>query len=225
MNVPQSLHSLVFAAVSIFLCTANIHADSATWKLNPDDGDWNSANNWSAGGPPNGPSDTAFFGLSNRTDLFLTGNTEVNGITYNANASAFTLTNLASILTISGAGITNNSGIMQNFVVENHLNGASFRFTNSAVAGSLTTFTNKGGAGMGMFGGITEFFDTSTADHATVINNGGAISGAFGGFTNFWGKSSAGNGLFIVQEAQPIMLSEPAFDSLMRRAQVTAPLW
>ena len=148
MYIPRKLHSFLLAAGLILFCTTNIRASSATWKVNPDDGDWNSANNWSAGGPPNGPNDTAFFGMSNRTDLFLTAaNTEVNGITYNADASAFTLTNLAFTLTISGVGVTNNSGTMQNFVVENRLNGGFFRFTNSATAGNLTTFTNRGADG------------------------------------------------------------------------------
>ena len=71
---------------------------------------------------------------------------------FNAGASAFTITvgpgvfPLFPELTISGVGITNNSGIAQNFVTAVDgmgLNGF-IKFTNSATAGSLTVFTNNG---------------------------------------------------------------------------------
>jgi hypothetical protein len=36
----------------------NVHADSATWNLNPATNDWNTANNWTPATVPNGPADT-----------------------------------------------------------------------------------------------------------------------------------------------------------------------
>ncbi len=60
---------------------------------------------------------------------------------FNPGASAFTITSPFFVdFTISGVGITNNSGITQNFV-----SGPTvINFLNSATAGSLTHFTNTG---------------------------------------------------------------------------------
>ena len=213
----------------LLLSTPNSsQAGSATWLASPATGDWNTATNWTAGGPPNGPSDTAFFATSNTTGVSISAETEVDGIVFNSGASAFTITVSASstantTLTISGVGISNNSGIAQNFVtaVNGIGNFGTIAFTNSATAGSGTVFTNNGStggrsgtiqflntstAGNGTFtnnsatvsgegGGFTQFFDTSTAGNSTFTNNGGA-SGAGPGATLFFGSSTAGNGIF-----------------------------
>jgi autotransporter-associated beta strand protein len=100
---------------------------------------------------------------------------------------------------ISGTGITNNSGITQNFVTA--VDGAGERglisFTNSATAGSMTAITNNGATVSGERGGFTDFLDTSTAGSATINNNGGAVSGANGGFTEFFNTSTAGSATLI----------------------------
>ena len=186
------------------LSTQTSQAGSATWLASPATGDWNTATNWTAGGPPNGPSDTATFASSSMTSVSISASpTEVNGIVFNAGASAFTITanppHILSPLTISGVGITNNSGITQNFVTA--VNGADgnfglISFTNSATAGSLTAFTNKGSAFAGVTGGETSFLNTSTAGNGTFTNDGGAVSGASGGFTEFNSSSTAGNATF-----------------------------
>ncbi len=66
---------------------------------------------------PNGPADTAIFGASNTTGLSLSANTEVDGIVFTPGASSYTISvasfGPAFTLTISGAGITNNSGAAQ----------------------------------------------------------------------------------------------------------------
>ena len=65
---------------------------------------------WTAGGPPNGSADTATFATSNITGVSISAFTEVNGIVFNAGASAFTITvSTTKQLTISGTDITNNS--------------------------------------------------------------------------------------------------------------------
>jgi hypothetical protein len=173
---------------------------SATWKASPATGDWNTASNWTPATIPNGPSDTATFASSNTTGVSLSASTEVNGIVFNAGASAFTITASPAFitLTISGVGITNNSGIMQNFVtaVDGAGNSGFIAFANSATAGSLTAFTNNGGAVNASGGGGLFFNDTSTAGESTFTNNGGAVSGAGGGFTFFSNSATAGNGTF-----------------------------
>src|SRR5437016_11554387 len=86
------------------------HAGSATWNLNPTSGDWNTAVNWTPATVPNGPSDTATFAVSNTTAISVSASTEVNAIVFDPAASGFTITDSASrLLTISGAGIINNS--------------------------------------------------------------------------------------------------------------------
>jgi len=98
-------------------------------------------------------------------------------------------------LTISGTGITNNSGITQNFV--SGINQGRITFTNSATAGSMTSFTNNGSTVSGQSGGVTRFVNTSNAGSAMITSNGGTISGAFGGITEFFDSSDAGSATLI----------------------------
>ena len=183
----------------LFSIASSGFANSATWKMSPATGNWNHAANWVPSTIPNGPSDTATFASSNTTGIFLSANTEVNSIVFNTGASAFTITAKPSFtLTISGVGITNNSGTTQNFVTDIDLNlrQGVIQFTNSATAGSATVFTNPGGSVISQGGSGTLFLDTSTAGNGVFINEGGAIGGAGGGFTFFLGSSTAGNGIF-----------------------------
>jgi autotransporter-associated beta strand protein len=189
----------VLIALTLLLSSASSSfAGSATWLATPATGDWDTAGNWTAGGPPNGPSDTATFAVSNITDVSFSRYTEVNGIVFDAGASAFTITanpldNTGNPpLTISGVGITNNSGIRQNFVAasDQARNAAAIiLFTNSATAGSLTTFTNNGSTVLAP-GGATYFFSTSSAGGATINNNGTSYIHGSGGYTVFVGDQS-----------------------------------
>src|SRR5437764_9423301 len=122
---PRLRLALLFVTVAMLLLlpltVSSTFANSPTWKTNPATGDWNHAANWTPRTIPNGPSDTATFATSNTTNVFLSANTEVNGIVFNAGASAFTIISAPLSqgtvqLTIGGVGITNNSGITQNFV-------------------------------------------------------------------------------------------------------------
>ena len=54
----------------MLLLTAQISlAGSATWLSSPQDSAWENPNNWTAGGPPNGPSDVATFAQSSQRDV------------------------------------------------------------------------------------------------------------------------------------------------------------
>src|SRR6266480_3470962 len=182
----------------LFSTASSSFAGSATWKASPANGEWFTVNNWVQGTIPNGPGDTATFASSNRTSIDIAFNVEVNGIVFNPGASAFTIaSNPAAVpeITISGVGITNNSGIVQHFVVNR--GAAQILFLNSATAGSLTDFTS--------FGTIT-FGGTSTAGSATFTNNAllnftNTATAGDATFTNnsvliFDGDSTAGNGTF-----------------------------
>src|SRR5262249_51777506 len=126
------------------------------------------------------------------TGVSISAGVEVNGITYNAGASAFTTTlNASQVLTVSGVGITNNSEVTQMFSVGK--NPAQLHFTNNASAGTQTSFSTTGGSSNLNFGGTVVFSNNSSAVDSTFVNNGGTISGAHGGVTYFLDTTSAGN--------------------------------
>ena len=143
------------AAILMLLLAAagTAFGGSATWRFDPGNSSWNvlEPENWTPETVPNGPADTATFDVSNVTGIGLTQNDiEVSGIVFNAGASAFSIDVLDGdgkalvALTISGVGITNNSGITQNFTThgDNNTGGDSaLRFTNNATAGNLTVLT------------------------------------------------------------------------------------
>ena len=121
------MKTLVVAAIRcslILLVPIVTYATSAQCDLDPISGDWNTAAKWTPNGVPNDPADTAMFGLSNTTRVSISAYTAlfvaINGITFTAAATnPYTITvNPRSELTISGLGITNKSGIAQNFVTE-----------------------------------------------------------------------------------------------------------
>src|SRR5205823_8587023 len=80
-----------------------------------------------------------------------------------------------------------------NFVTANDIvgTGGTIAFTNSATAGSLTTFTNTANNLSCFSVNTTSFFLTSTANSATINNNGASIGS--GGQTAFFSSSTAGN--------------------------------
>lgn len=205
-----------FSALLLLLSIQTAHAGSATWSSFPSNDDWNDPTNWTAGGPPNGPSDTATFSASSETTITISENTEVSGIVFDAAASPFTIDvhfipgGQGIGLSISGAGITNNSGASQNFLMYGTLD-----FQNSASAGSSTIFTamnnivffdtstaangtfiNKGDDSP--FGGRGQvvFYGGSTASNGTFTSNGAVIDGGIGGFVMFDEDSTAANGTF-----------------------------
>jgi autotransporter-associated beta strand protein len=156
---------------------------------------------------PNGSADTATFALSNTTAISISANTELNGITFTAAATnPYTITaNPGLTFTISGLGITNNSGIGQEFdiPVDASNNGGTIAFSNSATAGSNVSIFNDGGtinflnmstAGSATIGNFSEdfttspttnFFNRSTASNSTIANEGGSVL--------FANNSTAGN--------------------------------
>jgi hypothetical protein len=188
---------LLSALVLLFSIQAS-RAGGATWNLNPTSGDWNTAANWTPVTVPNGPNDTATFDVSNITGISVGASiVEVNGIVFDPGASAYTIAN-NRFFSISGVGITNNSGNLQNFSAGTFGDNQGFiSFSNNATAGSLTTFTNFGGD-CGFGGpGVTGFSGTASAGSGTFTNNGSGCSENLGGSTAFSGSSTAANGTFI----------------------------
>ena len=163
----KPLFTVVLALVLALSCLPLAIGGSATWSTNSTSGDWNTPANWNPNTVPNGPSDVATFGVSTQTQVSVSANVEVNQIVFNPGASAYTITaNAPNLFTVSGAGITNNSGIAQNFASSGSNSLGNLFFTGNATAGTQTVFTNTTGAHL-------RFEDTSTAGDATFMNNDG----------------------------------------------------
>jgi autotransporter-associated beta strand protein len=192
------MFGLFVATASLcFLAGHVAQAGSATWNLDPVDNNWNNPANWTPSTVPNGPNDIATFGHSNITAISISAGAEVNAITFDPGASAFTITVPSTlILTVSGTGIINNSGIMQNFIVTSPIMGETLiKFTGNATAGDLATFTNEGSPFIGI--AETNFFDDSTAGMATFVNEATHSNDVLAdGHTQFFDRSSAGEGTF-----------------------------
>ena len=186
--------TLAFGALSA------IHADSATWSMSPISNDWSTAENWMPNTVPNGPDDIATFGLSHHPGVFISSSVEVNEVIFNAGASPFTINAAGAVgLTVSGIGITNNSGIPQNFVFPTF---ASINLINNATVGDMTFFTLKGGHGQKNDGGFAVFSDTASAGNGTfVLESPETPDANTGGGVVFRGNSSAGNGMFTLKFA------------------------
>jgi hypothetical protein len=148
----------------LFLLLINViaQAGSATWKLNPGSSDWDTATNWTPETVPYGETDIATFGVSNATNITVgaapngeDATNKVGEIVFEPDASAYTITLtpvfvvFPTVLTFYGAGITNNSGVIQNFVAtssDGEKRETVIYFYNSASAGENTVITNEGGA-------------------------------------------------------------------------------
>ena len=79
------MNTLIVTAIRcslMFLVPALACAGSAQWNLNPGSGDWDTAENWTPMTVSNGPTDIATFALSNTTNVSISEDTEVNGITF-----------------------------------------------------------------------------------------------------------------------------------------------
>jgi autotransporter-associated beta strand protein len=198
------VHPRCFLSTVIFVsCTAgSIFAGSATWSTAPANGNWNSAANWSPVTVPDGPADTATFESSSIFNVLISADTDVNGITFTPLAHLthyFITVSPTQTLTISGTGITNDSGSAQRFVTASDGSGhaGTLEFKGDATAGNMMAINNSG-ARTRMFGaasGATIFSDTSSAGSATINNNSSPARGAAGGETVFNDTSSAGSAM------------------------------
>jgi len=199
------MKTLILAAIRcflLFLIPTVTYAISTQWAMDPISGDWNTVDNWT-NGVPNGPADTATFGLSNTTDISISKDTVVDGISFTPAAGPYTVTASPGIfLTLSGTGIMNNSGPIQNFVTAGEEgdihSGGRIEFTNNATAGIDTRFTNNASEDINAFvGGLTIFGDSSKAGNGTFVNNGATTIAGHGGATIFGGDSHADSGTFV----------------------------
>lgn len=197
---PSSRFTLIIALVVSLAAFPRISpAGSATWKLNPSSGTWSNASNWTPATVPNSASDIASFGQTTVSSISVSLTDEVNRLNFLSGASQYTINILAGTFefTVSGVGISNASGITQNFVIAGgSATYGTISFANSATAGSLTNFTCNGGLASGGIGGNIYFSGNATAGTANFVVNGSAVSGGSGGIIAFFDSSSAGGATF-----------------------------
>ena len=199
------LPSALFACATFLSAASAARADSATWNLNPTNGDWSTAANWTPMTVPNGPSDVATFATSSMTSSFLEADDEVSSIVFPAGASSYSITDMIGTLTISGAGILNNSGATQNFAAHplRQIGGgaidAVISFINQASAGDAT-YSNYGAEFESTAVGAGVFNNDATAANATFFNHAGF---GYGGHATFRDASTAANATFFNDAAAP----------------------
>src|SRR5262245_13741688 len=126
-------HILAIGIVAV-VSAQTAFAGSATWLASPPTGDWNTATNWSPATVPNGPADVATFGSTDQIFVALSANTEVGGIVFNPATYPYSIRSNGFTLTISGAGMVNNSGNV-NFLIASGATSV-IRFQGSSTAGT-----------------------------------------------------------------------------------------
>ena len=179
----------ILSGVLLALSATFSYADSATWSMDPTSGDWNTAANWTPKVVPNGPSDIATFDTSGITEVSVRQLILLESINFSSSASAFTIsTPPGGELAVIGSGVENNSGTIQNFEIGGQVGESTIQFSNSATAGTLTTYTVTGSTDNVA---LIYFLQTSSAGNASFTNEGFGGNGEL-----FYDESSAGNGIF-----------------------------
>src|SRR5215831_18611515 len=143
---------LATTAAAALLAAMPAYAQDATWLLNPGSSTFNTATNWN---PAVVPTNTAIFGASNTTSI--------GTLQFNPVAPAYIFATSPAVFTsisITGAGIVNNSSNAPTFIVGDQSN---LTFRNASTAGNATILTNPGG--------ITIFADSATGGNARLIAN------------------------------------------------------
>lgn len=206
-------------AVSLFslsLLPSARAAGSAIWNLNPPSNLWYGATNWTPATIPNNIADTATFGVSNTTSIFQAPGgllADLGTFAFNPGASAYTINFAANLFVTStiGAGVVNNSGVLQAFSLPassefrdvNETNN-TLSFLNSATAGTLTQWTVLGSYRGAYRPGELMFNDSATGASATFIvgpggsDIGGEDGDGFGGILDFRGSSTADHSTITV---------------------------
>ena len=201
-SLPIGLFSLA-VALGLIVNVATSYAGSATWNLNPSSNDWNSPANWTPATVP-GPNDTATFGLSNVTDLSISADVVVKNIVFTSEARAYSISvpspDGLAVLNVSG-GITNDSGVTQNFVAAVNANGdaTGIAFLGQAGTGTMTSFTARANPVPGKAAAAIDFLGAASPGANTYRCEGGVVSGGAGGLMIFYGKTGAADGTFIIE--------------------------
>lgn len=200
----MNTRSALFGLFGLACFAPGSYATSATWHLSPPTSSFDTALNWTPNTVPNQPADTATFDVSNTTTVNLTSADNVGTIAFNPDASPYTIVaplgDLILGAKISTAGVVNNSGVTQNFLIPQGVGEGtlgSLIFTNGASAGDNTVYTVNGSSNSDFYGGQIQFLDTSSAGTATIVINKQTSSNNAQASVYFYGSSTAGNATIL----------------------------
>jgi autotransporter-associated beta strand protein len=216
MWVRKTTSLLIFALSLPLAWTAS--AQDASWKTAPNNSFFDSNNNWAPAGIPTG---VATFGASTQTNLGLTSDETLGGFTFIAGAPAYSFAFDHRTITLTGAGIVNNSSFQPLF----DFTGGSMRFFNASTAGNARIgadflfFGGTSNAGTAditllntVLGGGATFDNASSAANSTITNNASllfkanasagqaTITTTAGSLTNFKNSSTAANSTIIAND-------------------------
>ena len=200
MTLFRKNRRLILAASVALLCAAvapSSQADSGTWIGGTSN--WTTNGNWTGAAFPNGAAEVATFDNTalSFTPTLTNSAIALGAVTISAGAPAFTVTlngpAAATQISFEGAGVVNNSGILQNFVATGSAgNPAGFTFNNSASAGTQTRYTLNADSRV-------LFTDTSSGGTAAfVVNTGGSFDISAHTAPTFSVGSIAGGGSFFL---------------------------
>ena len=177
-----------------------------TWNAAPANGNWNSAANWTPANVPDVAGETAIFGASSNTTPAVGSAITIAGITFNAAAPVYTITNNTD-MTIVGAGIVNSSVAIKTI---NTTSGHTLEFQNAATAANIVlsnttglssiNFADTSTAGTSTINNLSatasvNFFDTATLGAATINNSTSASFPSSN--VSFFGSSTAATGIIL----------------------------
>jgi autotransporter-associated beta strand protein len=177
-------------------------AGDATWKANPSNGIWNRAANWDPMKVPSHPKDRATFASSSQTAISFRSPVSIGSAVFDAGASSYNFSvGPSPSLDFTRNGLTNNSGVVQNFVATTDISGnfGLISFSRRTTAGAGCIFTTKPGMFNGATGSLIQFNNSATAGTSTFVNNGASIPGSRGGETDFFDNTSADAGTFTAK--------------------------
>ncbi len=188
-----------FAGYLAFAATAN--AQNAMWSTAPISGVWNTPANWTPAAVPTG---TAGFGASSITSITFSAAATIGAFRFDAGAPAYTFNN-GSTMTLTGAGIINNSSLQPVF---NNLANSVINFRNFSTASNSIInnsyalyFYDASTAASATINNIGNtnitFRNSSTAGNAVITNTGIGASTQFGTFGAPADSPTAGNATII----------------------------
>jgi autotransporter-associated beta strand protein len=235
------------AIAGLLLAATASGAIDVTWTGSIN-GNWSNGGNWDAGEPfagdsvvfPNTsqPNVRADFSSYPETDPQAVDQPALHlqSLTFNAAAPAYSIELYASAdtsqlyqarLELDGAGITNQSGVTQNFVIDHGasrgiangddigVDGGRLSFNNSASAGSNSAYHALGGvttfhtnpAGVYLFlrtsGGSVVFNNSASAGSAMFVTDGGVGNAGPSAVVEFHNNATAANGIFTNNAGAP----------------------
>jgi autotransporter-associated beta strand protein len=159
---------------------------------------WDDPNNWVPNTVPNSVDDVATFGSSSITAISVF-DIDIGAIVFQPGASAYTFTTsgVNNGLRVLGAGITNDSGMTQNFIINPPF--GSILFSGSSTAGSNTVLTANPGRFAGENGATVSFYGTSNAGSGTFTAVSEQVINGFAGEIEFSDESSAADATVTAQ--------------------------